>query len=145
MSPPIISPYKKWFAVKRILQTLIGGPKLCASFWITLFQAVIYLIPAVILCLVNVIDSPYLLGWQWKAVLTGVGILLTDVTLTFLIWILKQRKDANIGPVLGATVGGDIDGREASPENSQNSATLFDEEETVSFEHCYSTIVLLFS
>lgn len=133
MSPPIISPYKKWFAVKRILQTLIGGPKLCASFWITLFQAVIYLIPAVILCLVNVIDSPYLLGWQWKAVLTGVGILLTDVTLTFLIWILKQRKDTNIGPVLGATVGGDIDGRDASPDNSQNSATLFDEEEAVSF------------
>ncbi|CAL8082532.1 unnamed protein product [Orchesella dallaii] len=133
MSPPIISPYKKWFAVKRIIQTFLGGPKLVSSFSIIIFQVFIYLVPAVIICVVNVVDSN-IIRWEWKALLTGMGMLLTDVTLTFLIWILKQRRDVNITPEQG-----DRNPTSLSVSEENVGGTLFDEEEAVPNDGCFKS------
>lgn len=125
MSPPIITPYKKRFIVKRVCSTFTGGPKFVPSLSLVVIQFVLYIIPAVILCVVNVLQIEDL-SWKWKGILTGVGIFLTDVTLSFLIWIVKQRKDSNVNPE-------EIEnGRDNSPDTSNTTAALFDEEETVS-------------
>ncbi|CAG7834181.1 unnamed protein product [Allacma fusca] len=95
MSPPLISDYKRFFAVKRVCQTFFGGPKLFSHPIPIVVQVFLFTLPALILSIVDLVELSQ--DFQWRAIVVGVTLTLTDFFINFFSFLLK-RGHQNIAP-----------------------------------------------
>jgi len=90
MGPPLIGVYKIWFAVKRILQTWLGGPRLVnVPAGYICIQVFLFATPAIVLSLVNIFPN-YRLSIGLKALIIGFTLLSLDLALCVLFSLLKR-------------------------------------------------------
>jgi hypothetical protein len=96
MSPPLIPDYKKTFILKQFVQTCLGGVKLFSPFPFIIIQIILFVIPAIVVTLVNFGDS----GGKVRAIITGCSVFLVDFSLFLGILLLKRgRNQNNVTPV----------------------------------------------
>lgn len=99
MSPPLISDYKKSFTAKRLSETFLGGPRLffAPPVYIVL-QIGLFTIPAIIVSVIN-LSVP---NWEihWKAIVIGLSVLVTDLSLALGLSFLKRvKRSVAVSPI----------------------------------------------
>lgn len=90
MAPPLISEYKLTFVLKRLLETFVGGLRLCSPVSFVVIQILLFSTPALLVSVVNLAAGGS--STEWKSAIILTSSFLFDFFLSLVILLLKRGR-----------------------------------------------------
>lgn len=130
MAPPLISPYKQRFVLKRLVETFTDL-KLFSPISFIIIQLILFSLPSIFVSSISQHTRFNEFSLEWKCFIIGCGCFLIDTSLALIILLLKRGK--HIIQILPSVKVSDIDGENGEEHDTvrENTTTFLAQEDMV--------------